>query len=84
MAKTQNRPICRFEDFEVDLDAGEVWKAGRRLKVQDQPLKILAALLQRPGEIVTRVELRELIWPEQSVGDFDHAINLAITKHVPP
>ncbi len=80
MANSEQRLICRFEDFEVDLDAGEVWKAGRRLKVQDQPLKILAALLQRPGEIVTREELRQLIWPEQSVGDFDHAINLAITK----
>jgi Tol biopolymer transport system component/DNA-binding winged helix-turn-helix (wHTH) protein len=80
MANSKQRLICRFEDFEVDLEAGEVWKAGRRLKVQDQPLKILAALLQRPGEIVTREELRQLIWPEQSVGDFDHAINLAITK----
>jgi Tol biopolymer transport system component/DNA-binding winged helix-turn-helix (wHTH) protein len=80
MANSEQRLICRFEDFEVDLEAGEVWKAGRRLKVQDQPLKILAALLHRPGEIVTREELRQLIWPEQSVGDFDHAINLAITK----
>src|ERR1700723_2987613 len=80
MGNSKQRLICRFEDFEVDLKAGEVWKAGRRLKVQDQPLKILAALLQRPGEIVTREELRQLIWPEQSVGDFDHAINLAITK----
>jgi Tol biopolymer transport system component/DNA-binding winged helix-turn-helix (wHTH) protein len=80
MANSQQRLICRFEDFEVDLEAGEVWKAGRRLKVQEQPLKILAALLQRPGEIITREELRQLIWPEQSVGDFDHAINLAITK----
>ena len=80
MANSEQRLICRFEDFEVDLEAGEVWKAGRRLKVQDQPLKILGALLRRPGEIVTREELRQLIWPEQSVGDFDHAINLAITK----
>src|SRR5580698_5159076 len=80
MGNSKQRLICRFEDFEVDLEAGEVWKAGRRLKVQDQPLKILAALIQRPGEIVTREELRQLIWPEQSVGDFDHAINLAITK----
>jgi Tol biopolymer transport system component/DNA-binding winged helix-turn-helix (wHTH) protein len=80
MGNAKQRQICRFEDFQVDLEAGEVWKAGRRLKVQDQPFKILAALLQRPGEIVTREELRQLIWPEQSFGDFDHAINLAITK----
>jgi len=80
MANPKQRQICRFEDFEVDLGTGEVRKAGRRLKVQDQPLRILAALLQEPGEIVTREELRQLIWPGQSAGDFDHAINLAITK----
>src|SRR5580704_1362265 len=80
MGSSTQRPVARFEDFEVDLEAGEVWKAGRRLKLQDQPFKVLAALLERPGQIVTREELRQLIWPEQSFGDFDHAINLAVTK----
>ena len=58
-------------------------KCGRRadrLKVQDQPFRVLAALLERPGQIVTREELRQLIWPEKSFGDFDHAINLAMAK----
>lgn len=73
-------PIARFEDFEVNLETGEVWKAGRPLKVQDQPFKILAALLKRPGQIVTREELRQLIWQDKGFGDFDHAINLALAK----
>jgi Tol biopolymer transport system component/DNA-binding winged helix-turn-helix (wHTH) protein len=72
--------IARFEDFEVNLGTGEVWKAGRPLKVQDQPFRILAALLERPGQVVTREELRQLIWPENNFGDFDHAINLAMAK----
>jgi Tol biopolymer transport system component/DNA-binding winged helix-turn-helix (wHTH) protein len=80
MFNSIQRPIARFEDFEVHLETGEVWKAGRPLKVQDQPFKVLAALLERPGQIVTREELRQLIWPEKSFGDFDHAINLALGK----
>jgi DNA-binding winged helix-turn-helix (wHTH) protein len=74
------RPVARFEDFEVNLDTGEVWKAGRPLKVQDQPFKVLAALLERPGQVVTREELRQLIWPDKNFGDFDHAINMALAK----
>ena len=80
MGKSIQRPIARFEDFEVHLETGEVWKAGRPLKVQDQPFKVLAALLERPGQIVSREELRQLIWPDKTFGDFDHAINLALTK----
>jgi Tol biopolymer transport system component/DNA-binding winged helix-turn-helix (wHTH) protein len=80
MGNSIQRPVARFEDFEVHLETGEVWKAAKCLKLQDQPFKVLAALLERPGEIVTREELRQLIWPEKSFGDFDHAINLAITK----
>jgi Tol biopolymer transport system component/DNA-binding winged helix-turn-helix (wHTH) protein len=80
MGNSIQRPIARFEDFEVNPETGEVWKAGRPLKVQDQPFKVLAALLERPGQIVTREELRQLIWPDKSFGDFDHAINLALAK----
>jgi DNA-binding winged helix-turn-helix (wHTH) protein len=80
MGNSIQRPVARFEDFEVHLETGEVWKAGRALKVQDQPFRVLAALLERPGQIVTREELRQLIWPEKSFGDFDHAINLVIGK----
>ena len=77
--RVQTEPVIRFHDFQVNLETGEVW-TGVRLKLQDQPFKVLAALLQRPGQIVTREELRQLIWPEESFGDFDHAINLAVTK----
>jgi Tol biopolymer transport system component/DNA-binding winged helix-turn-helix (wHTH) protein len=80
MDNSIQRPIARFEDFEVNLETGEVWKAGRPLKVQDQPFKVLAALLERPGQIITREELRQLIWPDKGFGDFDHAINLALAK----
>lgn len=80
MGNSIQRPIARFEDFEVNPETGEVWKAGRPLKVQDQPFKVLAALLERPGQIVTREELRQLIWADKSFGDFDHAINLALAK----
>jgi len=76
----QTQSVVRFQDFQVNLETGEVWKAGVRLKVQDQPFKVLTALLQRPGQIVTREELRQLIWPNESFGDFDHAVNLAIAK----
>jgi Tol biopolymer transport system component/DNA-binding winged helix-turn-helix (wHTH) protein len=80
MGNSMQRPVARFEDFEVHLETGDVWKAGRPLKIQDQPFKVLAALLERPGQIVAREELRQLIWPEKSFGDFDHAVNLAIGK----
>jgi Tol biopolymer transport system component/DNA-binding winged helix-turn-helix (wHTH) protein len=80
MGNATQGPVARFEDFEVHLETGEVWKAGRHLKVQDQPFRVLAMLLERPGQIVTREELRQLIWPEKSFGDFDHAINLVIGK----
>jgi Tol biopolymer transport system component/DNA-binding winged helix-turn-helix (wHTH) protein len=80
MGNSTQRPIARFEDFEVNLETGEVWKAGRSLKVQDQPFKVLTALLEQPGQIVTREELRQLIWPDKDFGDFDHAINLALAK----
>lgn len=76
----QTEPVIRFQDFQVNLDTGELWKAGVRLKLQDQPFKVLATLVQRPGQVVTREDLRKLIWPQESFGDFDHAINLAIAK----
>jgi len=76
----QTERVLRFLDFQVNLNTGEVRKAEVRLKLQDQPFKVLATLVQRPGQVVTREDLRQLIWPEESFGDFDHAINLAVTK----
>jgi len=70
----------RFGAFEVDLPSGEVRKSGSRIKMQDQPFKVLQALLERPGELVTREELQSRIWPDVSFGDFDHAVNVAVGK----
>jgi DNA-binding winged helix-turn-helix (wHTH) protein/tetratricopeptide (TPR) repeat protein len=72
--------LVRFQGFELNLRTGELRKDGTRIRLQDQPFKVLTALLQRPGQLVTREELRKQIWPEESFGDFDHAINLAVTK----
>jgi TolB-like protein/DNA-binding winged helix-turn-helix (wHTH) protein/Flp pilus assembly protein TadD len=72
--------IVRFGTYEVSLDSGEVRKAGLRIKVQQQPMKLLGILLERPGEVVTREELRGRVWPNESFGDFDQALNIAIGK----
>jgi Tol biopolymer transport system component/DNA-binding winged helix-turn-helix (wHTH) protein len=70
----------RFAVFELDTRSGELRKAGTRVRLQDQPLKILIALMEQPGEVVTREELKRRIWPEDSFGDFDHAVNVAVAK----
>jgi len=70
----------RFGVFEVDLRSGELRKSGARIRLQEQPFKVLTALLERPGEVVTREELRQRIWPQEDFGDFDHAVNIAVAK----
>src|SRR5471030_603065 len=75
---TQPRPL-RFEDFELDTRAGELRKAGVKLKLTGQPLLVLAALLERPGDVVTRDELQKRLWPDTFV-DVDHNLNTAINK----
>src|SRR5580658_7112176 len=70
----------RFGEFETDLNAGEIRKSGSRIKLQDQPFRVLQLLLEHPGDLVTREELQSRIWPEDSFGDFDHAVNVAVGK----
>src|SRR3977135_2415635 len=70
----------RFGAFEADLHSGEVRKSGNRIKLQDQPFKVLQILLERPGDLVSREELQTRIWPEETYGDFDHAVNVAVGK----
>jgi DNA-binding winged helix-turn-helix (wHTH) protein len=70
----------RFGAFEVDLGAGELRKHGLRLRLQEQPFQVLVALLQRPGEVVTREELVRLLWPEGTFVDFDRGLNAAVTR----
>ena len=81
MAREPQPPtLLRFATFEVDLRAGELRKQGNRVKLQDQPFQVLAVLLQRPGEVVTRDELRSRIWPQDTFVDFDNSLNTAINK----
>ena len=70
----------RFDCFEVDFRAGELRKQGVKIKLQEQPLQILAMLLEHPGEVVTREELRNKLWPADTFVDFDHGLNKAINK----
>src|SRR6202789_937284 len=72
--------VVRFGTFEVSLHSGELRKAGLRVRVQQQPLKLLEVLLERPGAVITREELRSRVWPNESFGDFDQAVNIAIAK----
>src|ERR1700741_3183594 len=73
-------PLLRFGDFEVDLRAGELRKRGRRMRLQEQPLRVLSMLLERPGELVTREELRLQLWPADTFVDFDHGLNSAVAR----
>ena len=72
--------ITRFGTFEVNFQTGELRHAGQKVKLQEQPFQLLAALLERPGEIVTREELRSKLWPEDTFVDFDHGLNAAIKR----
>jgi TolB-like protein/DNA-binding winged helix-turn-helix (wHTH) protein/Flp pilus assembly protein TadD len=75
------QPFRRFKFgvFEADLRTGELTKLGKRVKLQEQPFQLLAMLLEKPGELVIREELRERLWPKTLV-DFDHGLNKAISK----
>ena len=72
--------IVRFGVFEVDLKACELRKHGFRIKLAEQPFQVLAFLLERPGEIVTREELRDRLWPGDTFVDFDHGLNNAVMR----
>jgi TolB-like protein/DNA-binding winged helix-turn-helix (wHTH) protein len=74
------RGAVRFGIFEVDLGAGELRKQGVKIKLQDQPLQLLQILMERPGEVVTREELRRRIWPADTFVDFDGGVNNAVKR----
>src|ERR1700689_1641526 len=74
------RRLFRFGVFEVDTASGELRKSGVRLRLQDQPFQVLVLLLARAGEIVTREELRQKLWPADTFVDFDHGLNTAVNK----
>jgi DNA-binding winged helix-turn-helix (wHTH) protein len=72
--------IARFGVFELDITAGELRKNGAKLRLQEQPFQVLALLLERAGEVVTREELRQTLWPADTFVDFDHSLNTAVNK----
>jgi TolB-like protein/Flp pilus assembly protein TadD len=72
--------IVRFSTFEADFRAGELRKHGIRIKLQDQPLRVLQILIERAGEAVTREELQRRVWPADTFVDFDNGLNIAINK----
>src|SRR5580658_10788039 len=72
--------IARFGVFELDLAAGELRKNGTKVRLQDQPFQVLALLLERVGDVVTREELRQKLWPADTFVDFDHSLNTAVNK----
>ena len=78
--QVQSHPVVRFGSFEIDVDAGELRHKGVKIKIQEQPFRILLALLERSGEVVTRDDLRERLWASDTFVDFEHSLNAAIKK----
>ncbi len=74
------KPVYRFGPYVADVRAGELYKRGKKNKVQQQPMQVLAALLEKAGGVVTREELRAGIWPADTFVDFEHSLNTAIKK----
>jgi DNA-binding winged helix-turn-helix (wHTH) protein/Tol biopolymer transport system component len=72
--------VIQFGVFEVDLQAGELRKSGLRVKLQDQPFQILVLLLEHPGEVVSREQLQQRLWPADTFVDFEHSLNSAVKK----
>ena len=80
MSADPSSPIIRFSTFEVNLQTGELRRRGQKVKLQEQPFQVLAALLKNPGHLVTREELRSKLWPSDTFVDFDHSLNAAIKR----
>src|SRR3954468_277513 len=70
----------RFGIYEADVRSGELSRDGVKVKLQEQPFQVLLMLLERPGEVISREELRERLWPADTFVDFDHSLNTAINK----
>ena len=73
--------LVRFEGFQLDLRAGELRSdAGKTLRLSEQPFRILTMLLERPGEVLTREEIRKELWPDNTIVEFEHSINAAMNR----
>src|SRR6516165_3911107 len=81
MSLSNSSPTCaRFHQFQVDLSSGVLQRSGVRVPVQAQPLQVLRLLLQADGKVVTREELRKVLWPEDTFVDFELGVNTAVKK----
>ena len=72
--------VVQFGTFRADFRTGELRRQGVQIKLQGKPLQLLAVLVQHPGELVTRDELRRTLWGDQTFVDFERSLNIAITK----
>jgi DNA-binding winged helix-turn-helix (wHTH) protein len=70
----------RFRSFQLDARAAELHTNGTRIKLGEQPFQVLCALLEHPGEVVTREDLRQRLWPADTFVDFDHSLNAAVKR----
>jgi len=75
-----DKRLFRFGVFEIDAASGELRKAGMRVRLQEQPSRVLLMLVERPGEVIARDELRQKLWPADTFVDFDHSLNTIINK----
>src|ERR1700688_1177124 len=73
-------PLVRFGDFEGDLETGELLKNGQRVPIEAKPFQLLATLLERPGRLVTREDLRHKLWSDGTYVDFGRSLNIAVRK----
>src|SRR5258708_20579867 len=80
MASPGAAGVARFSGFDFDLTSRELRKGRTRLRVPDQSLEILAMLLERPGELVTREAIQARLWPNGTVVEFEHSVNAAVNR----
>src|SRR5579884_1448377 len=78
--QANSRRVFRFGAFEADPATGELRKSGVRIRLQEQPFQVLLVLLERPGDLVSREELRQRLWPADTFVDFDHSLNTVVNK----
>ena len=77
----RGQPLARFEDFVLDIRTGELCKAdGKTIRLPEQSFQILTMLLERPGEVVSREEIRKRLWPNDTVVEFEHSISAAMNR----
>lgn len=79
-ARTSTEPFVRFGEFEAQLASGELWRHGQKVRLQRLPFALLGLLLNRPGEVVSREEVRAHLWPDGTHVDFEHGVNTALRK----